>query len=292
VTTDAPFTLNVACPTITVNPASLPNATINTAYPTMLGATPAGGSYSFAVTSGLLPAGLTLNSNGSFSGAPTQSGVFNFRVTASFGTCKGSRTYTGAIAGGACPTITLPALPDGAPGQLYTNSVTATPSGSYSYAMASGSLPPGLTLYGSMGLLYGYPMAAGTFNFTVTATDSNNCTGSKSYAVNVGGAAMASLVFGDFDGDGKADLSVWRGSDTNWYIRRSSDGAVQTISWGTATLKDVPVPGDYDGDGKTDVAIWRESEGSWYVRLSRDASVMTKVHGQPGDSPAQAKPRQ
>ncbi|MBI1763870.1 MAG: right-handed parallel beta-helix repeat-containing protein, partial [Acidobacteria bacterium] len=71
--------LTVVCPAITLTPVNLPAATINTAYPTTLSASPAG-AFSFALTGGLLPAGLTLNSNGTFSGAPTQSGVFNFRV--------------------------------------------------------------------------------------------------------------------------------------------------------------------------------------------------------------------
>jgi large repetitive protein len=75
------YTVVIACPTITLNPASLPSATVNTPYPPTLAAAPAGTTYSFAVTNGTLPPGLTLNANGSFSGAPTQSGTFNFRVT-------------------------------------------------------------------------------------------------------------------------------------------------------------------------------------------------------------------
>lgn len=89
----------------------------------------------------------------------------------------------------------------------------------------------------------------------------------------------------DYDGDGKADIAVWRGADTNWYILRSSDGAVQTVSWGTASLGDVPVPGDYDGDGKADVAVWREADGNWYAKCSRDEALMTRHHGQQGDTP-------
>jgi hypothetical protein len=102
--------------------------------------------------------------------------------------------------GGECPTITLADLPNGAPSQFYNGSVTASPAGSYSYAVTSGSLPPGLTLYGSFGLIYGYPTTAGAYNFTNTATDTNNCTGSKNYSLNIGGSAVASLMFGDFDG--------------------------------------------------------------------------------------------
>jgi hypothetical protein len=98
-------------------------------------------------------------------------------------------------------------------------------------------------------------------------------------------------VVADYDGDGKADIAVWRGADTNWYIVRSSDGAEQAVSWGASALGDVPVPGDYDGDGKADAAIWRASAGNWYVRCSRDGQTLIKAHGQSGDTPVISKPR-
>jgi hypothetical protein len=92
-TTPVAVLVNVICPTITVSPASLPDTTVNVAYGQVLSASPAGGNYTFAVTNGALPSGLTLNANGSFSGAAIESGVFNFRVTATgWGGCTGSAT--------------------------------------------------------------------------------------------------------------------------------------------------------------------------------------------------------
>jgi len=58
----------------------------------------------------------------------------------------------------------------------------------------------------------------------------------------------------DFDGDGKTDLSVFRPSEGNWYMQRSTAG-LNVINWGLAT--DTIIPGDYDGDGKTDTAVFR-----------------------------------
>jgi hypothetical protein len=60
----------------------------------------------------------------------------------------------------------------------------------------------------------------------------------------------------DFDGDGRTDLSVFRPSEGNWYLNRSTAG-FSVINWGS--MNDVLVPGDYDGDGKADTAVFRAS---------------------------------
>jgi hypothetical protein len=71
-------------------------------------------------------------------------------------------------------------------------------------------------------------------------------------------------VPGDYDGDGRMDLAVFRPASGNWYILNSRDGSLTAQHFGIST--DRPVPGDYDGDGRTDIAVFRN--GFWYLLRS------------------------
>ena len=74
----------------------------------------------------------------------------------------------------------------------------------------------------------------------------------------------------DFDGDLKADISIFRPINGQWWYQRSLDNAVRASQFGNST--DKPVPADFDGDGKTDIAIYRPSTGEWFVLRSSNLS--------------------
>ncbi len=135
------------------------------------------------------------------------------------------------------------------------------------------------------------------------------------------GALLAKRA--DFDGDGIADLSVFRSGvwhlnrstaglatfpfglatdvlvpgdydgdaktdyavyrNGSWYVQRSTAGFLG-VNWGAAA-GDIPVPGDFDGDSKTDFAVFRPSDGGWYILRSSDGGITAQAWGTNGDKP-------
>jgi spore coat protein A len=87
----------------------------------------------------------------------------------------------------------------------------------------------------------------------------------------------------DFDGDQKADFTIFRPSDNVWYILGST-GMFRAQQWGLAN-EDRLVPGDYDGDGRGDIAVWRDSSGTWFVIRSSDSTFLGVRWGTDGDEP-------
>jgi hypothetical protein len=89
---------------------------------------------------------------------------------------------------------------------------------------------------------------------------------------------------GDFDGDGKTDIAIWRqstGLNSGFHILRSSDGTAQFVSFGMAG-DDPFIVRDYDGDGFDDPAIYRQgatpTSPSYFWYLSSVTGVQTVVN--------------
>ena len=183
--TSSATSVTVTAPTIIVSPASLSNPTVGAAYSATLSASGGTGPYTFAPTAGALPAGLTLSSGGVLSGTPTAGGTFNFAVTATDnGGYTGTRAYSLAVG---APTISISptTLPGGTVATSYSQSLSASGgTAPHSFAITAGALPTGMSV-SSAGVLSGTPIAGGTFNFTVTATDNGGYTGSRAYSLTV-----------------------------------------------------------------------------------------------------------
>ncbi|HET8552662.1 MAG TPA: putative Ig domain-containing protein, partial [Gammaproteobacteria bacterium] len=175
-------------PKITISPSSLPNAAFGVSYTQHFIADGGQAPYTYSVTSGALPPGIELGSDGTLSGTPTASGPFQFVIEATDSNgAPGDQSYTLTVDP---PTITISpsSLPPANYGTAYSQQLTASGgTAPYTFSVAGGALPPGLTL-SPAGLLSGTPTVAGMYNFTVQATDSSPggpFTGSQNYALTV-----------------------------------------------------------------------------------------------------------
>jgi uncharacterized repeat protein (TIGR01451 family) len=167
-----------------VDPAS---ATVNTAYSAAFGVNPGTGPYVWSISTGSLPAGITLNSStGVLSGTPTASGTFPFtvKVTDSYGMAATFATTLSVVSG---PAMTYGAPPTGEVGVPYSDTLTETGGTSPFTWTSTGTLPAGITLSSSTGVLSGTPTAAGASTFMVVVTDVNGATASQSTTVTVVG---------------------------------------------------------------------------------------------------------
>jgi hypothetical protein len=104
--------------------------------------------------------------------------------------------------------------------------------------------------------------------------------------------AQVHLTMGDADGDGKAELAVYRPNGGIWFVKSSATNytAWGTVQWGLPG--DIPLTGDFDGDSNADLVAFRPSNGLWFIRVSsRDYSpTLPDVYqwGLPGDLPMAA----
>ncbi len=94
---------------------------------------------------------------------------------------------------------------------------------------------------------------------------------------------------GDFDGDGKTDVTIWRPGTATWYILQSSNATLRFEAFGQ-NGDDPSVIGDYDGDGKDDIALYRSGATSgdpsfWFWRTTANGPYSVVQWGQNGDFP-------
>jgi len=144
---------------------------------------------------------------------------------------------------------------------------------------------------GNLDVLYAPRSADNTVLTSLTQADGKVIVGGQ--FTNIGGVnrfgiarltaiSVVSPSRFDFDGDGKADVSVFRPANGFWYVQGSRNG-FSGIQFGAST--DRLAPADYDGDGKTDFAVFRD--GIWYL-LRSSGGFLGAAFGQAGDVPQPA----
>ncbi|MFM8528345.1 MAG: putative Ig domain-containing protein, partial [Ilumatobacteraceae bacterium] len=130
-----------------------------------------GSSATYSVTSGALPTGLTLATNGSLIGTPSVSGSFPVTITATTGAGTLSFSTPLVVLGSPINSDTTVAS-TGSAGVAYIDGVSASGYPSPTYSVTSGTLPTGVTLDSSTGAISGTPTVGGTFTFSITASNS------------------------------------------------------------------------------------------------------------------------
>jgi len=176
-TASAAESITVDVAPLQVTTVTLPQGTVGTLYSATLAASGGIPKYTWSITAGTLPAGLKLHTNtGLISGTPTGTGTTDFTVTV-------TDTESPAASASAAESITIPApvevttvsLPAAVVGTPYTATLTAAGGvPTYTWSIPAGTLPAGLTLDPTTGVISGTPSAPANASFTVEVTDSGS----------------------------------------------------------------------------------------------------------------------
>lgn len=198
--TSAPATINfnIALPPVPVVTGSSQSGTVGVAFSYTVVATNSPTSY--AVSSGTLPAGLTLNaSTGVISGTPSAAGSPSVSVTATnAGGTSAPATINFTISLPPAPVVT-PGSPSGTQGSVFSYSVVASNSPT-SYAVSSGTLPVGLSLNTSTGVISGTPTGSGSTSVNITATNAGGTSAPATFNFSIAAVAVPVVTGGSASG--------------------------------------------------------------------------------------------
>jgi len=241
------YSLTFVAPTIVVAPASLPNGTQGTAYSQALSASGGSGTYTYAITAGALPAGLSLT-NGTIAGTPTTNGSFTFTVTATDnsaapGPYTGSRSYTLSIAAPAVTSVTWTGTistdwftaGNWSPNQVPTATLDATiptaPSGSRFPALSAGTANVRNLTFNSGATL---TQTGGTLNLAA------NLTNNGTFQPTGGTVVLGNTTLGNILGSSNTRF---------WNLTVNSSGARQSTSASTSVQRVLTLNGNFATNG-------------------------------------------
>ncbi len=238
------LTLDINNP-LMITTTSLPDATIGVAYnQTVVAAGGTPGTLTFSISSGGLPAGLTMNAAGMISGTPS-AGAINqtFTVRVAEGSSPPQTPVTQQLTIRVVLEVTTRSLPSGTVGVAYNRTVAARGGlPPYTWAVTPGMLPTGLgPIDMSTGAITGTPNMQETAAFTVQVTDTDGQVDTQGFSITI----IAAPPMGRNDtpatatsrGNGTHSASISPSGDPNTTLAPDEDFyAITTTMASTVTI--------------------------------------------------------
>jgi hypothetical protein len=276
-----PMTLIVTAPALAIVPSTLPSVTVGSGYSQTLQAVGGTGSYTWSVTSGAVPSGLTLSPSGILSGTPAVSGSATFTATV---TDAGSPAQVASVIKTLSVTplplsVKVPVLPAVRAGTPYSQTFQVSGgTAPYKWSVTAGTLPGGVAL-ATAGTLAGTPSGSGTSTFTATVTDSSSPALSASVSASVAvkpsplvitSSAMPSVSAGS---GYSQDLHANGGTGPyTWSVSAGSLPTGITLTPATGTLSGMPRLG---GTAKFTISVADHSSPSQVTSAPTSIVVAT-----------------
>ncbi|MHB8484453.1 MAG: Ig domain-containing protein [Candidatus Acidiferrales bacterium] len=317
-TASASLTLSVSSATssLKIVNTSLPAGQVGVAYQASNTASGGTSPYTWSITSGALPVGLTLSaSSGAISGKPSVSGSSTFMVKVSDAASNwAQQSLSIQIGATTSPSsalkITTTSLLAGAVGQGYSTTMQATGgTPGYSWSIASGSFPPGLQFDSTSGAIGGVPTMAGQYTFVAQVSDSATPaqTASQSISIAISVASKTNVGLGSTIAGGLMALPPNRQLGTNvlpngglesgitgWYIPKcwavdstvahSGTSSLRFTAGGTCTPSYAPAF-TFQANTSYTIGVWvKASAGSNLlaeIDLADDTDSSLSVGGSP-----------
>jgi hypothetical protein len=217
------FAIVVHSPTLQITPSSIPNGTAEVPY--SFGLSVAGGTapYNWSLSAGGLLSGFSINpSTGAIGGTPTVPGAYQFTISvidSNFGLARQTYQFTVNSQSLAISTASVPPTTVGAPYDFGLLAANSTPP--LTWSVTSGTLPPGIQLVASSGLLVGTPTAGGNYTFTVQVTDQTTAVAQATFMLLVSPPPLTIVTTPPPGGS----------LGTGYSLTLQSSGGTGTVTW-------------------------------------------------------------